>query len=116
VNRTPLRRRSVDYRPTVGAVVTTWHPPRGAKKTRPRAAARDAQGRRNNQAEAFDAEPRMGARPVARAHERGGRTMLTWHLLRAAAIARHRVVWRACGGDPATWDLHMDMIRTVYGY
>jgi hypothetical protein len=42
--------------------------------------------------------------------------MLAWHLLRAAAIARHRVVWRACGSDPATWELHMDMIRAVYGY
>jgi hypothetical protein len=28
--------------------------------------------------------------------------MLTWHMLRTPAIARHRVAWRACGGDPAT--------------
>jgi hypothetical protein len=71
---------------------------------------------RNNQADAFDAEPRMAARSTARARERGGLTMLTWHLLRAAAIARHRAVWRACGSNPATWELHMDMIRAVYGY
>ena len=70
----------------------------------------------DNQAEAFDAEPRMAARSTARARERGGLTMLTWHLLRAAAIARHRVVWRACGSNPVTWELHMDMIRAVYGY
>jgi hypothetical protein len=25
-------------------------------------------------------------------------------------------VWRACGSDPDTWELHMDMIRAVYGY
>ena len=96
------------------AVVTTWHPPRGAHDYELLRTTRRAL--RNNQAEAFDAEPRMGARSTACAHERGGRTMLTWHLLRAAAIARHRVVWRACGGDPTTWELHMDMIRAVYGY
>jgi hypothetical protein len=41
--------------------------------------------------------------------------MMTWHMLRAAAIARHRMVWRACGRRPATWDLHMDMIRQCTG-
>ena len=42
--------------------------------------------------------------------------MMTWHMLRAAAIARHRIVWKACGSDPFTWALHMNMIRAVYGY
>jgi hypothetical protein len=42
--------------------------------------------------------------------------MLTWHMLRTAAIARHRIVWKACGSNPVTWELHMNMIRAVYGY
>lgn len=42
--------------------------------------------------------------------------MFTWHMLRAAAIVRHRAVWRACGSDPDTWKLHMAAIRMVYGY
>jgi len=110
----PLRRRKVLYRPAAGAVVTTWYPPFGTHEYEwPRATRRAL---RNTQAEAFDAEPRMGARSRACAHERGGWTMLTWHLLRAAAIARHRIVWRACGSNPVTWELHMNMIRAVYGY
>jgi hypothetical protein len=66
----------------------------------------------------FDAAPRKRSaiEGVCAGEERGGRAMLTWHLLRAAAIARHRVVWRACGSDPDTWEMHMDMIRAVYGY
>jgi hypothetical protein len=41
---------------------------------------------------------------------------MTWHMLRAAAIVRHRLVWRACGRNPQTWPAHMRMIRAVYGY
>jgi hypothetical protein len=48
-------------------------------------------------------------------HRRGGNVMI-WHLLRLAAISRHRLVWRACGSDPKTWEAHMAMIRLVYGY
>jgi hypothetical protein len=42
--------------------------------------------------------------------------MLAWHMLRMAAIGRHRIVWRACGSNPATWPTHMALIRAVYGY
>ena len=42
--------------------------------------------------------------------------MMTWHMLRAAEIARHRIVWKECGSDPFTWELHMNLIRAVYGY
>ncbi len=38
---------------------------------------------------------------------------MLWDMLRTAAIARHRIVWRALGGD---WEPHMIMIRAVYGY
>jgi hypothetical protein len=42
--------------------------------------------------------------------------MLTWHMLRAAAITRHRILWNACGSNPVIWELHMALIRAVYGY
>ncbi len=42
--------------------------------------------------------------------------MFTWHVLRAAAIARHRLVWIAAGSRAETWSLHMAAIRSVYGY
>jgi hypothetical protein len=42
--------------------------------------------------------------------------MMIWHMLRAAAIARHRIVGRAAGSNPQTWELHMVAIRAVYGY
>ncbi len=42
--------------------------------------------------------------------------MFTWHVLRAAAIMRHRIAWCAAGSNPLTWELHMEMIRAVYGY
>lgn len=42
---------------------------------------------------------------------------MTWHLLRLAAIARHRAWWRMFEeSDPAAWVSHMDLIRKVYGY
>jgi hypothetical protein len=106
-----LRRRKVGHRPAAGAVDTTWLR-RGAHEYD---LLRAAQGSPDNQADAFDADPRM-QRDRRRAHGRGGRTMMTWHMLRAAAIARHRIVWKACGSDPFTWELHMSMIRAVYGY
>lgn len=43
--------------------------------------------------------------------------MATWHALRVAAIARHRVWWRMFeDSDPEKWPAHMEMIRAVYGY
>ena len=44
-------------------------------------------------------------------------TMFTWHMLRAAAVARHIWWWRYMeGGDPALWPAHAVAIRAVYGY
>lgn len=49
-------------------------------------------------------------------HAQGGH-MFTWHALRLAAIARHRLWWRMFeDSDPAEWPKHMEMIRAVYGY
>lgn len=42
--------------------------------------------------------------------------MLMWMMLRQAAIARHRLAWEAAGANPATWPVHMAMIRAVYGF
>jgi hypothetical protein len=42
--------------------------------------------------------------------------MLTRHLLGEAAIARHRIVCEAPGGDPAAWEPHMNMIGAVQEY
>lgn len=44
-------------------------------------------------------------------------TMLAiFEALRAAAVARHRMVWRACGSEPGNWDaFHQPMIDSVYG-
>ena len=42
---------------------------------------------------------------------------MMWHLLRAAAIARHRwfnIMFE--GGDPEKWESHMALIRKFYGY
>jgi hypothetical protein len=38
-----------------------------------------------------------------------------WNMLRCAAIMRHRMLWLACGANPDTWELHMSVIRLVYG-
>lgn len=39
--------------------------------------------------------------------------MLLWHMMREAAIFRHRVLWSLVGDD---WESHMELIRAVYGY
>jgi len=41
---------------------------------------------------------------------------MVWHLMRLAAIGRHRALWWACGSDPKTWEMHMGVIRAFYGY
>ena len=38
-----------------------------------------------------------------------------WVRLCGLAIKRHRVVWRMCGSNPATWPLHEMQIAAVYG-
>lgn len=36
--------------------------------------------------------------------------------LRLAAVARHRIMWRAFGSQPGNWDyFHQPMIDAVYG-
>jgi hypothetical protein len=43
--------------------------------------------------------------------------MMIWHMLRLAAIARHRVWWHTVeSGNPEKWPDHMRMVRSVYGY
>ena len=29
---------------------------------------------------------------------------------------RHTIAWAAAGSNPDTWQIHMDLIRLVYGY
>lgn len=41
--------------------------------------------------------------------------MTLWTRLCLAAIRRHRLVWRLCGANPATWPLHEMQIVAVYG-
>ncbi len=40
---------------------------------------------------------------------------MMWELMRLAAIARHRIVWRMCGSQPGHWLWHQAMIDSVYG-
>lgn len=43
--------------------------------------------------------------------------MMMWHLMRAAAIERHRSVWRIFeGARPEAWSAHMRIVRGFYGY
>ena len=41
--------------------------------------------------------------------------LLLWEALRAAAVVRHRVVYRMCGSRPGAWGFHRRWINTVYG-
>lgn len=41
---------------------------------------------------------------------------LTWAIMRAAAIERHRILWRTLEGSrPEAWPAHCAVIRAVYG-
>lgn len=73
--------------------------------------------RRESSTETYGARRRRTVRELEGSILEAGGLMFTWHALRLAAIARHRMWWRMFeDSDPEAWRVHMEIIRKVYGY